>query len=77
MQEATVPFMGESHGGEDVAIFARGPGAQAFHGELEQNVIFHIVVQSAPLLRGKLCASGSCNADKVPVNLPDRAALLK
>lgn len=76
MQEATVPFMGESHGGEDVAIFARGPGAQAFHGELEQNVIFHIIVQSAPLLRGKLCASGSCNADKVPVNLPDRAALL-
>ncbi|TDR41155.1 alkaline phosphatase [Tahibacter aquaticus] len=76
MQESVVPFMSESHGGEDVAIFARGPGAQAFHGELEQNVIFHIIVQSAPLLRKQLCASGSCNADGVPVNLPDRAALL-
>lgn len=76
MQESTVPFMSESHGGEDVAIFARGPGAQAFHGELEQNVIFHIIVQSSPLLREALCRNGSCNADKVPVNLPDRAMLL-
>ena len=76
MQEAAVPFMSESHGGEDVAIFARGPGAQAFHGELEQNVIFHIIAQSAPLLRGTLCAAGSCNADKVPVTRPERAKLL-
>lgn len=76
MQESTVPFMSESHGGEDVAIFARGPGAQAFHGELEQNVIFHIIVQSSPLLRDALCRNGSCNADQVPVNLPVRAKLL-
>jgi alkaline phosphatase len=68
--------MSESHGGEDVAIFARGPGAQAFHGELEQNVIFHVIVQSAPLLRSTLCAAGSCNAGKVPVTRPDRAKLL-
>lgn len=76
MQESTVPFMSESHGGEDVAIFARGPGAQAFHGELEQNVIFHIIAQSAPALRSQLCAIGSCNADQVPVTLPDRAKVL-
>lgn len=76
MQESTVPFMSESHGGEDVAIFARGPGAQAFHGELEQNVIFHIIAQSAPALRRQLCAIGSCNADQVPVTLPDRAKVL-
>jgi len=76
MQESAIPFMSESHGGEDVAIFARGPGAQAFHGELEQNVIFHIIAQSAPALRRQLCAIGSCNADQVPVNLPDRAKLL-
>jgi alkaline phosphatase len=76
MQESAIPFMSESHGGEDVAIFARGPGAQAFHGELEQNVIFHIIAQSAPLLRRQLCATGSCNADQVPVNLPQRDKLL-
>ncbi|MBL8297452.1 MAG: alkaline phosphatase [Rhodanobacteraceae bacterium] len=76
LQEAAIPFASESHGGDDVAIFARGPGAQAFRGSLEQNVIFHIIVQSSPLLRRTLCAAGSCNADKVPVTRPDRAKLL-
>jgi alkaline phosphatase len=76
VQESPIPFKSESHGGDDVAIFARGPGAQAFHGELEQNVIFHIVAQSAPRIRAQLCALGSCNADKVPVNVPTRERLL-
>lgn len=76
MQESPIPFKSESHGGDDVAIFARGPGAQAFHGELEQNVIFHIVAQSAPRIRAQLCALGSCNADKVPVTVPTRDRLL-
>ena len=76
MQESPIPFKSESHGGDDVAIFARGPGAQAFHGELEQNVIFHIVAQSAPRIRAQLCALGSCNADKVPVTVPTRERLL-
>lgn len=43
-QEATVPFAGsETHAGEDVAIYARGPGAHLFQGVLEQNVIFHVM----------------------------------
>ncbi|EIL97114.1 alkaline phosphatase [Rhodanobacter thiooxydans] len=67
MQEATVPLKQETHGGEDVAIFATGPGAAAFHGELEQNVIFHVMVQHTPRLRAELCRLGSCNADGVPV----------
>lgn len=77
MQESTLPLKSESHGGENVAIFARGPGAQAFHGELEQNVIFHVIAQSAPTLRKQLCALGSCNADGVPVTLPTRAQLIE
>ena len=76
MQESPIPFKSESHGGDDVAIFARGPGAQAFHGELEQNVIFHIIAQSAPTIRNQICALGNCNADKVPVTLPTREQLL-
>ncbi|EIM00462.1 alkaline phosphatase [Rhodanobacter denitrificans] len=71
MQEATVPLKAETHGGEDVAIFATGPGAAAFHGELEQNVIFHVMVQHTPRLRAELCRLGSCNADGVPVDRPD------
>ncbi|MBI3246654.1 MAG: alkaline phosphatase [Deltaproteobacteria bacterium] len=43
MQEAIAPFFLETHGGEDVAIYATGPGAHLVHGVLEQNVIFHIM----------------------------------
>ncbi|MFK2906027.1 alkaline phosphatase [Dyella ginsengisoli] len=70
LQEATVPLKAETHGGEDVAIFANGPGAAAFHGELEQNAIFHIIVQHTPRLRTELCQLGSCNAAGVPVERP-------
>ncbi|WP_250634095.1 alkaline phosphatase [Pinirhizobacter soli] len=70
MQEALVPLKSETHGGEDVAIFASGPGAAAFHGEIEENSIFHVIVQHAPTLRAELCKLGSCDANGVPVNRP-------
>ncbi|WP_430392228.1 alkaline phosphatase [Dyella sp. 20L07] len=77
MQEAILPMKSETHGGEDVAIFATGPGAAAFHGELEQNTIFHVIVQHAPRLRDELCKLGSCNADGVPVDRPTYEAWLR
>ncbi len=42
-QEALVGMKAETHGGEDVGIYARGPGAHLVSGVLEQNVIFHII----------------------------------
>jgi alkaline phosphatase len=72
-QEATVPLGSESHGGEDVGIWARGPGSDAVRGSLEQNAIFHILLQATPRLRGALCATGDCDAAGVPVTLPDPA----
>ena len=36
----------ESHGGEDVALFADGPRADLVGGVLEQNVIFHIITEA-------------------------------
>jgi len=42
-QEALVPTGGETHGGEDVAIYAIGPGAHLLSGVIEQNVIFHVM----------------------------------
>jgi alkaline phosphatase len=36
----------ESHGGEDVALFADGPRADLVGGVLEQNVIFHIMAEA-------------------------------
>jgi alkaline phosphatase len=43
MQEAVAPAAMETHGGEDVAIYATGPGAYLIHGVQEQNVIFHVM----------------------------------
>ncbi len=42
-QETAVPLASETHAGEDVTIYARGPGAHLFQGTLEQNVIFHVM----------------------------------
>lgn len=42
-QEALVPRGSETHAGEDVGIYARGPGAHLVNGTLEQNMIFHIM----------------------------------
>ncbi|HRN60920.1 MAG TPA: alkaline phosphatase [Luteimonas sp.] len=70
MQEALVPLASETHGGDDVGIWARGPGSEAFRGTLEQHVIHHVIVQAMPKLRERLCAIGTCNADGVPVDLP-------
>jgi alkaline phosphatase len=42
-QEALVPLTAETHAGEDVSIYANGPGAHLFQGTMEQNVIFHVM----------------------------------
>ncbi|MDR6841955.1 alkaline phosphatase [Pseudoxanthomonas sacheonensis] len=46
LQEAAVPMASETHAAEDVGIYATGPGAHAFQGVVEQNVIFHVMAQS-------------------------------
>ncbi|HEV7270229.1 alkaline phosphatase [Pseudoxanthomonas sp.] len=70
LQEALVPLKSESHGGEDVGIWAIGPGSDAVRGTVEQNAIYHIIVQATPTLRARLCAAGTCDANGVPVELP-------
>ncbi|XP_059134702.1 alkaline phosphatase, germ cell type-like, partial [Peromyscus eremicus] len=42
-QQAAVPLSSETHSGEDVAIFARGPQAHLVHGVQEQNYIAHLM----------------------------------
>jgi len=49
LQESAIPLEWESHGGEDVALFAGGPNAHLFHGVIEQNVIFHVLVDALGL----------------------------
>ena len=73
LQEALVPASAESHGGDDVGLWARGPGSAAVRGSVEQNAIYHFMLQSLPSLRAKHCAVGGCDANGVPVELPDFA----
>ncbi len=42
-QEALIPLIDETHSGEDVPIYASGPGAHLLSGSIEQNVIFHVM----------------------------------
>lgn len=42
-QEALIPLDAETHGGEDVAVHAVGPGAHLVQGVVEQNLIFHYI----------------------------------
>ena len=48
-QEALIPLESETHSGEDVGIFATGPGSHLVSGVHEQNVIFHIMNYAANL----------------------------
>ena len=42
-QEVLIPTRSETHGGEDVAIYATGPGAHLVTGSNEQSIIFHVM----------------------------------
>jgi alkaline phosphatase len=43
IQVAATPLDAETHSGEDVPIYARGPGAQWIHGAMEQNVLYWVM----------------------------------
>jgi alkaline phosphatase len=43
LQETTVPLAQSSHTGEDVALYATGPGASLFHGVQEQSYVRHAI----------------------------------
>jgi len=55
-QQAIVPMGSETHGGEDVAIFAQGPMSHLFHGVHQQSYIAHVMAYAS-------CV-GSFNLDK-------------
>lgn len=49
-QEALIPLSAETHSGEDVSIYALGPGAALISGNNEQNLIFHVINYALNLL---------------------------
>lgn len=58
LQPSLWALKSETHGGEDVGVYAIGPGAEAVRGVMEQNVIFHLLLQAQPMLREKAEAAG-------------------
>ena len=49
-QESLVPLESETHSGEDVPIYASGPGAHLISGSNEQTLIFHAMNHAGGLL---------------------------
>ncbi|XP_029788727.1 intestinal-type alkaline phosphatase [Suricata suricatta] len=66
-QQAAVPLNSETHGGEDVAVFARGPQAHLVHGVQEQTFVAHVMAFAA-------CLEPYTNCDLPPPGNPNDAA---
>ena len=49
-QEAQIPLSSETHAGEDIAVYAIGPGAALVRGTNEQNTIFHFTEYALDLI---------------------------
>ena len=47
--EALIPMRSETHAGEDVAIYAAGPGSDLIRGVMEQHVIFHVMMEATKM----------------------------
>ena len=43
VQQAMIPMKSETHSGEDVAVYARGPWAHLVRGTFEQSYIYHVM----------------------------------
>lgn len=56
VQQALVPLSSETHSGEDVAVYARGPWAHLFRNTIEQSFIFHVMDYAADI-RGHAAAA--------------------
>ena len=47
--EALIPLGSETHGGEDVPIYAAGAGSDLVRGVMEQHVIFHVMMEASKM----------------------------
>ncbi len=53
LPEATVSLYSATHSGEDVPVYATGPGAAVIGGVIEQNVLFHVMLKAVPRLQAQ------------------------
>uniref|UniRef100_A0A4W5L2Y2 Alkaline phosphatase n=1 Tax=Hucho hucho TaxID=62062 RepID=A0A4W5L2Y2_9TELE len=74
--QSAVPLRMETHGGEDVAVFAKGPMAHLLHGVHEQNYIPHVMAYAACIGQNRDHCMSSSGAFSLSPALPSMAALL-
>ncbi|NWZ23099.1 PPBT protein, partial [Asarcornis scutulata] len=75
--QSAVPLRQETHGGEDVAVFARGPMAHLLHGVHEQNYIPHAMAYAACIGPNRAhCNAAGRTATASPLLLPFLTLLL-
>ncbi|NXL10294.1 PPBT protein, partial [Mesembrinibis cayennensis] len=75
--QSAVPLRQETHGGEDVAVFARGPMAHLLHGVHEQNYIPHAMAYAACIGSNRAhCNAAGRPAAAASVLLPFLALLV-
>jgi alkaline phosphatase len=65
LQESMMPMASETHGGEDVAIYATGPMAHLVHGVMEQNALFYVMREALGLPAAPTAAAWR-DADRKP-----------
>ncbi|KAL4622511.1 alkaline phosphatase-like [Arapaima gigas] len=75
--QAAVPLGMETHGGEDVAVFAKGPMAHLLHGVHEQNYIPHVMAYAACIGQNQRhCLYGRGQAPEFSLSWPSLLALV-
>ncbi|GFO42559.1 alkaline phosphatase [Plakobranchus ocellatus] len=52
-QESCIPLSTETHAGEDVSVYAKGPWAHLFHATHDQTYIYHVMEWAACVGRSK------------------------
>ncbi|XP_072295248.1 alkaline phosphatase, intestinal, tandem duplicate 1 [Eucyclogobius newberryi] len=76
MQQAAVPLDSETHGGEDVTIYAKGPMAHLFHGVKEQNYVAHVMAYAACLEPYRKCPPHAASHSSANSARPQLSGLL-
>lgn len=57
VQQATIPLWSETHSGEDVLLYAQGPFAHLFQGNVEQSYIYHVMDYASKISEQAMAAA--------------------
>ena len=70
IQQALVPMSSETHGGEDLGIYAIGPWSHLFQGTVEENYTFHVMDYASKISERAMAAAngGQSTTKKAQAN---------